>query len=81
MLMVVVKIKVHNMVHAQKMNGAPVIQAGALETARGLGMGRSAYFQATVLRRDKPVICVMAAGTLVRYLYCFFELSINICYT
>ena len=52
MLRVVAKIKAPIMVHVQNMNGALVIPEGALVNARGLGMGRNAYFQATALRRD-----------------------------
>ena len=67
MLMVAAKMKAPIMDHAQNMNGALVIPEGALVNARGLGMGRNAYFQAIVLRQEKPVIGVVAAGTLVRY--------------
>lgn len=56
------------MVHAQKLNGAPVPQQDALTNVRERGLGCNAFFQAAALRREKPVNSVKAAGTFVRYL-------------
>ena len=56
------------MVHAQKLNGAPVHQQGVLTNVREHGLGHNAFFQAAALRREKPVNSVKAAGTFVRYL-------------
>ena len=67
-LQVVAKINLPLLVHAQKLNGAPVHQQGALTNVREHGLGRNAFFQAAVLRREKPVNSVKAAGTFVRYL-------------
>ena len=56
------------MVHALKLNGALVLQQGALTNVREHGLGRNAFFQAAAPRREKPVNSVKAAGTFVRYL-------------
>ena len=56
------------MVHALKLNGAPVLQQDALTNVREHGLGRNAFFQAAALGREKPVNSVKAAGTFVRYL-------------